>query len=264
LIVLSPAQPEGLALQADGQSIPLSAAASLGVGMDGANRGLTFWRLRPATADQMLVPSAEHVLTATSAGNTVELTRFTTAPGYDKQSGTPPVLNAVHLWRVRYPLADIASGNCVFAEYHGFITVDYTPATVPNTAPSSIVHTFQLEPQHGGSAQTFTYVGEAPFQGGAPTGAYPLPTGAWQPELDPTQAYCLSVGAFGDGDAARPPLSSQALCTEVTQLSAAGAPPPPTIDAGGGCAIGGAGAGGRTSLLLIVVTLRRRRRRFPA
>ena len=42
------------------------------------------------------------------------MTRFTTAAGYDKAEGTAAVLNAVHLWRVRYPVADIGSGNCVF------------------------------------------------------------------------------------------------------------------------------------------------------
>ena len=65
------------------------------------------------------------------------MTRFTTAAGYDKIEGTAPVVNAVHLWRVRYPVADIGSGNCVFAEYHGFITVDYDPGTVPNTPAAS-------------------------------------------------------------------------------------------------------------------------------
>jgi len=160
-------------------------------------------------------------------------------------------------------LADINSGNCVFAEYHGFITVDYDPATVPNTASSSVVHTFQLAPKNGGSGQTFIYVGNTPFAGLAPAGAYPLPTGDWQPELDPTRPYCLGISAFGDGDIARLPLASQSVCADVVQLSAAGAPPPPGT-AGGGCAIVGRGAAGWlgvATFALLAVAIRSRRRR---
>ena len=152
---------------------------------------VTFWRLRPATADGFLLPSTEHVLTATSQTGPAEVTRFTTAAGYDKAQGTAPVLNAVHLWRVRYPVADINSGNCVFAEYHGFITVDYVPGSIPNTAVASVVHAFSLAPKTGGSAQTFVYTGETPFVGLEPAGAYPSPIGLWQPELD-SDAFLLS------------------------------------------------------------------------
>ncbi|HEY5088856.1 MAG TPA: MYXO-CTERM sorting domain-containing protein, partial [Polyangia bacterium] len=140
----------------------------------------------------------------------------------------------------------IASGNCVFAEYQSFITIDYDPATVPNTAASSVVHTFHLAPMTGGAAQTFVYTGGAPFPGLAPSGAYPLPLGQWQPDLDPTRQYCLSISAFGDGDLARPMLSSNQVCAAVTQLSATGAPPPPGITGaapgGGGCGCSAAGA----------------------
>jgi hypothetical protein len=240
LTVILAGQPSGLSLTAGGQNVPLSFPVSLGRGPGGA----TVWQMHAATADSMLAGGTEHVLTQqTAPGVTVELTRFTTAAGYDKAAGVAPVLRAVHLWRVRYPVADIASGNCVFSEYHGFITVDYDPATVPNTPPTSVVYAFQLVPKNGGSAQTFINAGD-PFTGLAPEGTYPLPLGDWQPELDPTRQWCLSISAFGDGDLARLPLGSQQVCAEVEQLSAAGAPPPPTIGGGTGGAPTGGGTGG--------------------
>jgi hypothetical protein len=247
LIVFARGTPTGYTLQAAGQDVPISDFVVLGGGADGMRGPATFWQIR--LADGMLVPGAEHVLTATFQGAPVEVTRFTTASGYDKVQGTPPVINAVHLWRVRYPVADIGSGNCVFAEYHGFITVDYVPGTVPNTAPSSVVHAFLLRPKTGGSDESFVYTGDTPFTGTEPTGAYPLPIGAWQPELDPTRSYCLTVSAFGDGDLARGQVFGEPVCTDVVQRSAAGAPPPPQIGGGGtggggGCAVAGSAGGG--------------------
>ncbi len=129
IVVFGRGAPTGFTLQAGGQAIPLETPVELGGGADGLSGRVTFWRLRPATTNGFLLPSTEHVLTATSQTGPAEVTRFTTAAGYDKAQGTAPVLNAVHLWRVRYPVADINSGNCVFAEYHGFITVDYVPGT---------------------------------------------------------------------------------------------------------------------------------------
>jgi len=78
----------------------------------------------------------------------------------------------------------------------------------------------------------------------------------------------LSITAFGDGDNARLPLSSETLCTDVTQLSAPGAPAPPTIGGktsdGGGCALAGNHESPLlTSLLLAAIGLglsRHRRR----
>ena len=264
LIVVSAQQPAAMTLVANGQTVPLSTAIDLGAGAFAGQAHAHFWQLRAATSDSMLIGGAEHVLSQPGGdGGAAEVTRFTTAAGYDKTQGTAPVLRALHLWRVRYPVADINSGNCVFAEYHGFITVDYDPATVPNTASSSVVHTFQLAPKNGGSGQTFIYVGNTPFAGLAPAGAYPLPTGDWQPELDPTRPYCLGISAFGDGDIARLPLASQSVCADVVQLSAAGAPPPPGT-AGGGCAIAGRGAAGWlgvATFALLAVAIRSRRRR---
>ena len=262
LIVLSRSELIGLTLQAGGQNVALSAPVKIGLGADRAVGPATFWRVQ--ALDGMLPGMAEHVLTATFQGSSVEVTRFTTAAGYDKAEGVPALARAVHLWRVRYPVADIASGNCVFSEYHGFITVDYDPATVPNTPSGSVVHTFHLAPETGGSEQQFTYTGDVPFAGTEPMGAYPMPTALWQPELDPTRRYCLRISASGDGDLARLRLDSRAVCADVVELSATGAPPPSPRGGGGGgsCAI--AETGGPLTpawLVLVVVALGLRRRR---
>lgn len=261
LIVHAGGLPSGLSLVANGQNVPLSYPDILG-----SSGHAVYWRVHAATADSMLIGGAEHILSQTSsAGTTVELTRFTTAAGYDKAAGVAPVLRALHLWRVRYPVADIGSGNCVFAEYHGFITVDYEPATVPNTPPSSVVHTFSLGPKNGGSQTLFAWAGDAPFVGLEPSGAYPLPLGDWQPELDPTRQYCLTIAALGDGDLARPALASETVCADVVQLAAAGAPPPPQIGGGaaggGGCAVAGATDPTLPVSILLVAAISRAARR---
>lgn len=272
IIVLSQGQPDGLILQAGGLDVPLTAPTNLGRGDNGNGftGGLSFWRVRAATGDGMLTPSAEHVLTGTYEGTRIEITRFTTANGYDKEQGVAPVAKGLHLWRVRYPLSEIRSGDCVFDEYHGFVTVDYEPGRVPNTPPSSVVHTFQLAPKTGGSPQVFNYVGATPFVGLEPKGNHPLPNpGTWEPELDPTREYCLTITAFGDGDIARLPLSSQPICATVVQLSSAGAPPSPvSSNSGGGCSVTGDSdtAGLSTlvaSFLLAVGSAIRRRRSGP-
>lgn len=257
IIVLWQGGPAGLALRAAGQDVPLAEAINLGPGAENFTRGLSFWLVRPATANGLLAPNVEHVLTATYQGGPVEVTRFTTAAGYDKAEGVAPVARALHLWRVRYPVSEISSGDCVFAEYHGFLTVDYDPPTVPNTPPGSVVHTFQLAPKTGGSAQVFNYVGDAPFTGLAPSGDHPLPLGLWHPELDPTREYCLTVSAFGDGDIGRARLDSQPVCGKVAQLSASGAPSSPVISdsaGGGGCRVAEAGRA-EPALVLVLLSL---------
>ena len=270
LIILSQGRPAGLTLQVAGLDIPLDEPLDLGPGYQESFGASEFWQVRAATAGGSLVASAEHVVTAQfqsstpgETTSTVEVTRFSTGAGYDKVQGVPPLARSVRLWRVRYPLSEIGSGDCVFDEYHGFLTVDYDPATIPNTPPSSVVHTFSLRPKTGDTVQTFLYAGDHPFQGLAPGGDHPLPIGAWQPDLDPTREYCLTIAAFGDGDIARPPLSSQPVCASVTQLSSAGAPPSPDI--GGGCAVGGARTGGAAGALAatgaLTLAARHRRRR---
>lgn len=274
LIVLSAAQPTGLALLANGQSVPLSPPILLGRGI-WMTAGAAFWRVGVATSDGMLIGGAEHVLSRTqSNGTTLEMARFTTAAAYDKAPGVAPVLRTVRLWRVRYPVDDINSnsGNCVSAEYHGFIVIDYDPGTVPNTPPAATIQTFHLVPENGGSEQTFVYAGDEPFIGHGPAEPYPMPW-YWAPELDPTRRYCLTISAFGDGDLARPPLESGRLCADVVQQSARGAPAPPVIGGGGtsgsitaggggGCAVAGAGSSAfAVWLVLVAFTLGARRPR---
>jgi MYXO-CTERM domain-containing protein len=242
IVVVSPHEPFGVGVLANGQAVPVSGWSALGAGIDGTGGPTSFWQLRLGGTDGLLAASTDYVVTSPGGadGGTATLTTFSTAAGYDKLAGTAPNLRSVHLWRVRYPVADIASGNCVFAEYASFVTVDYDPATIPNTAPGSVIQSFQLIPDTGGTVQTFVYTGDAPFAGLAPSGAYPLPLGRWQPDLDPTRRYCLAIGAIGDGNLARLGSGSSRVCADVVQLSATGAPPPPTI---GGGPDGGTDAG---------------------
>jgi hypothetical protein len=241
LVVLSPSEPFGLSLLVNGQPRTLFGWTALGRGVDDLLGATSFWQLQIDASSSMLDAGAEYTLSLSAGDAGVgDLTDFTTAAGYDKNPGTPPNLRALHLWRVRYPVGDIASGNCVFAEYQSFITIDYDPATVPNTAPSSVIHVFGLSPKTGGAQQTFVFTGSSVFTGLAPSGDYPLPLGQWQPDLDPTREYCLGISAFGDGDLARGRLSSNAVCATVTQLAATGATLSPTTgDAGSGCSAAG-------------------------
>lgn len=162
-MALSPTEPFGLSLLVNGQSVAVSRWTALGSGVDEGTGPTSFWQLEIGAATGLLEGSAEYVLSLPGGdGGAAVLTDFTTAAGYDKAAGTAPNLRELHLWRVRYPVADIASGNCVFAEYQTFITVDYDPATIPNTDPSSVVQTFALVPQTGGTRQTFVYAVGAP------------------------------------------------------------------------------------------------------
>ncbi len=244
IVVVVPREPFGVSVLANGQAAPVSGWQAIGAGIDKSGGPTSFWQLSVG----LLVASADYVVmlpTGGTDGGAATLTTFSTAAGYDKVAGTAANLRSVHLWRVRYPVADIASGNCVFAEYASFVTVDYDPATIPNTAPGSVIQLFQLVPDTGGTSQTFVYTGDAPFAGLAPSGAYPLPLGQWQPDLDPTRRYCLTMSAIGDGDLARLGTPSNQVCADVVQLSATGAPPPPAIGGGpDGGSLDGAGSGG--------------------
>lgn len=242
--------PGPLTLLVNGQPAGPVSLTDLGAGFPRTR----FWRLNIGSEGQSapLLPDAEYVLTtARPVNGPGELTRFRTGPGYDKTQGRPAVIRSLRLWRVRYPLSEIQSGNCVFAEYHGFIAVDYQPAEIPNTAPAGVVHTFSLRPQHGGLEQTMVYAEETPFLGLPPTGEHPTPIGAWHPDLDPTRAHCLTITAFGDGDRARLAVTSNVVCADVVEVSATGAPPPPGHTGGtsGGNTGGtsGDGTGGASS-----------------
>jgi hypothetical protein len=240
IVVVSPNEPFGVSVTANGQAVPVTGWAGLGAGADKTGGPTSFWQLR--LGDSMLAASADYVVTLPSGSGAPTLTTFSTAPGYDKQPGTAPNIRDLHLWRVRYPVDQIASGNCVFAEYEGFLTVDYDPATIPNTAAGSIIYSFQLTPETGGTVQTFVYTGDAPYAGLAPAADAPYPFAAWQPDLDPTRRYCLGISAIGDGNLARAGMPSDRVCADVVQVSAPGAPPPPDIGNGGapGTANGGA------------------------
>jgi hypothetical protein len=243
IVIVSRNEPFGVGVLADGQVVSVAGWSALGAGIDGLGGPTNFWQLRMGGTDGLLAASTDYVVTLPGGadGGASTLTTFSTAAGYDKISGTPPDLRSVHLWRVRYPVADIASGNCVFAEYASFVTVDYQPATIPNTAPGSVIQSFQLIPETGGTMQTFVYTGDTPFTGVAPSGDYPLPLGQWQPDLDPTRRYCLAISAMGDGNLARLGTGSQRICADVVQLSATGAPPSPVVSGGPGSTDGGSG-----------------------
>jgi hypothetical protein len=246
-VVLSPNEPFGLSLLVNGQSVAVSGWTALGSGVVEGAGPTSFWQVWIGATQALLDGSAEYTLSLpASDGGAATLTDFTTAAGYDKIPGTAPNLRSLRLWRVRYPVADIASGNCVFAEYQSFIAIDYDPAAIPNTETASVIQRFDLAPQTGGTQQTFWFTGSAVFTGLVPAGDYPLPLGEWQPDLDPTRTYCVAITASGDGDLARPRLASNPLCATVTQLSALGAPtasgPGGTAQraGGAGCSTGGA------------------------
>jgi hypothetical protein len=148
----------------------------------------------------------------------VELTRFTTKAGYDKDAGVAAKPRSLELWRVRYPLSEINQGNCVSSEYRGYLRIDYDPARVPNTAPDGTVYVITLGPKTGGSTQAFYFLGDDLFKGQSPE-LDPHLLDRWSPELDPSREYCATISAFGDGDLARLPITSESLCASVKQLS---------------------------------------------
>jgi hypothetical protein len=231
IVVLSRTEPFDLQLRANGESVPINGWTPLGSGRDEQLGPTSYWRLRAP-----LQPASTYALSSAAAstdGGDSEITQFSTGPGYDKTPGTAPTLRALRLWRVRYPVSAIGGGACVFSEYHGFITVDYDPAVIPNTEATSVVHTFRLVPKTGGLEQTFVYTGSDAFSGYAPSGDYYPPSfSSWQPELDPSREYCLTIEAFGDADLARQTPTSNQVCARVTELAAKGAS---QDGAGGGC-----------------------------
>jgi hypothetical protein len=207
-------------LTAGGQAVMLGEVEQLGFSVASTFGATTVWRVK---VPDFLAPSTNHVLSVVEpidAGVTgqVELTRFTTAAGYDKQLGIPPKARTLELWRVRYPLGEINSGNCVFAEYRGYIRINYDPATIPNTTPDGTIYSITLGPKTGGSNQAFYFPGDDLFKGMSPE-LDPHALDRWAPELDPSREYCATITAFGDGDLARLPSTSESICASVKQLS---------------------------------------------
>lgn len=203
-----------------------------------------------AELPDVLEPSTEYVLTGpTYFGSSqfgepstpVELTRFTTAAAYDKAPGTPPSVSSLELWSVRYPLKDVSSGNCVFAEYQGYAALTFEPAQIPNTTAQGTLYTLTIAPATGGSSQSLLFSGDVPFTGHelSTENPYPLSLAAeWLLDLDPRREYCATLSARGDGDNARPALTSQPVCASVAEVCAKGADcggEGAAADAGGGC-----------------------------
>jgi MYXO-CTERM domain-containing protein len=225
LIILSSGQPSQVTLTAGGIAVPIDGVASFGGGIDGTTGQFTaFWRVR--TVDAMLPPSAELVLSVAGPNNTRStVTTLTTAAGYDKAQGTPANLKSLTLVRVRYKLSDIAAGQCVFAEYHGYVMLDAEPAVIPGTPPASVVSTLTIAPRHGGAApQSFTFTGPNAFAGGGPLpDNYPSSQPTWKPDFDPTLEYCAAISSFGYGDLSRLAVVGNTVCTHVTEVAVPGA-----------------------------------------
>ncbi|MFO0571479.1 MAG: hypothetical protein U0263_37965 [Polyangiaceae bacterium] len=204
----------------------------------------------------VLEPSTEYVLTGPAnygsppgedAGANVELTRFTTAASYDKTPGTAPVISSLKLWRVRYALDEIGSGNCVFAEYHSYAELEFEPAVIPHTTTAGMLYTLTIAPATGGSTSTLAFSGDAPFRG-HDVSHDPYPSALASErflELDPSREYCARLSARGDGDNARLPVESELVCAKVGEVCAPGALCSPSSggdDGSSGCRIGRSGA----------------------
>ncbi len=235
VVVLGPAV-DGVTLSANGKTVPLQSPVTLGPSSAGPARSFApVSMLDPLTTYTVSIPSGQQAITST----------FTTGSGYDKAPGTAPVLDSVRFWRVRYPVDEIGAGGCVFSEYVGFVEIHWQGAVIPNTTPAGTLHRFSLAPKHGGDSQNFVVLGAGPQLGSEPTGDHPFPIQEWNPTFDPTQEYCVTVYAQGDGDRARPASVSQTVCGCVEQRSVAGAPPSPVITNGcGSSGAAGAGQGG--------------------
>jgi hypothetical protein len=256
--------PAGLTIEANGQVQPLPAIRPLGGGPDG-----TWWKI-----EGEFLPGASYVVRVSGSGPATELTHFTTATAYDKMMGAPPKLDGLRLWRVRYPVSAIAAGGCVFAEYEGYVDLDYQPPALPGTPPDEVINILTLAPKNGGVAQQLVWSGSARLglaatENGMPPADGQLPSPAqsnWKVELSPDREYCASLQVYGRGIFSALPADSNLVCAMVKSASAPGA----SADVGGsgadpgsgsGCGVGrAAGPGGETLLLVAVILLRLRHR----
>ena len=262
--------PAGLTLEAAGQAVTMPDIALLGSGVSGGSA--TFWRI-----SSYLQASTTYVLSTTNGGATSELTRFTTAASYDKNPGQAPVLDNLRLWRVRYPVSQIAAGGCVFAEYEGYIDLNYQDGSLPGTPAEEVITVLTLEPKTGGDRQTFVFAGLSHFEGAplydsatgavidVPDGGLPSPVYAlWKPTLEPDREYCATLTLHGRNDQAMGNVMSNSVCTTVMNISAGGGGGSDNSTSSG-CTVGGRNSSGPWALALaavaIVVGLRRRRTR---
>lgn len=249
------------------------------------------WRLSPTVP---LKPATTYTVTVTQPAYPPQTSTFTTASEDNLEPGTPPQIESLRLWRLRYPAEDINSGNCLSSEYVSFLEVRWKKGFVPNTPPGQTLHLFSLAPKEGGKAWTHATLGAGPQLGAEPVGEYPSPMPEWRVVLDPTREYCVSARALGDNDLVRDSGESNVVCATVEERSIAGAsdapggnggsgggggngasggssgmggssggPGNPAPDSSGGCAAGGvpaSRAGGAGLLALLVLAGLRRRR----
>lgn len=255
LVVLDDRTPEVVLTTASGAVVPVGPAAVIGAGFDAAtsSRGTVF----RATPKGELAANTEHVVSVDG----VERSRFTTAAGYAKKPGVAPVARGVTFTRVRYPLSELGSGNCVFSEYLGFASFDWTLGSFLDTPADSTVHVLTVAAKTGGTSESLVWFGTTPFAGSKAEGDHPAPGGFWHPYLDPTRAYCFSVAAYPYGGAVLPTRSEQ-VCADVAQVSAPGAAADTCASgaSSGGCGIGRAGGGGVVAMGAFTIAIARRRR----
>jgi hypothetical protein len=112
IIVLAGLEEPEVTLTANGVPVELGAPGRIDTILPGGGTG---WRLSlpdflsPSTAYE-LRGAAEWDSYVSDAGEAaVILSQFTTASGYDTLEGTPPKIQSLRLWRVRYPKAEIAA-----------------------------------------------------------------------------------------------------------------------------------------------------------
>ena len=263
--------PAGLNLQATGQPVTLPAITPLGSGIMGA-AGATFWRI-----SSYLLPSTAYVLAYSNNGVATELTRFTTAASYDKNPGQAPVLENLRLWRVHYPVDQVAAGGCVFGEYEGYIDLTYQDGSLPGTPPEEVVSVLTLAPKTGGSRQDFVFAATTHFEGApqswdpatrafvaVPDGGLPSPVYAlWKPALEPDREYCATLTIYGRNDLAMAGVTGNSVCAAVINASA-GADNGSSGNASSGCTLGSRNPSAAWALTLpalaMLSALRRRRR----
>lgn len=221
----------------------------LGAGTLGFRRG-TYWQLT-----RTLLPSSSYALLDVETTPARILTQFTTAPGYDKQPGQPPVLTDLRLWRVRYPRELMSGGTCIFSEYVGYVDLDYEDGVVPGTPAEEVVAVIQLSSTTVGDQHTFAFAGGR--FGGVMEGVNGVPhDGVWKPALAPAAEYCARMTLYGRNDQAAVPAVSNLFCTTVREVDAPGT--------GGGCSVGGGPRGAEAAVWLAVfgLALLRGRRRL--
>ncbi len=244
IVIISRHQPTTITIRAGEQLVANEGLEKLGPGSDGVHPQalVTFWRVLGVPE---LPASSEIVVTGiVGAGASMELTRFHTGAGANEDEGTPPRIDAVRLWRVQYPQSEISSGNCVSKEWHSWVALEYEAGSIPDVPPESRIHLLSLRPRDGSPASTYLTTGPSWYRGNTPLSWGGPRPGAWDPTLDPTKEYCLTVEVYGR-DVTAAPLASNDVCAAVSnQPIGLDAGPGPGSDAGAGVNMGEGGGGG--------------------